>query len=244
MFRDTLDGKNLLITGAAVRIGRSLAFAAAHEGANIIIHYGKSKDEAETTVAELKNIGVQAHAVQADLNDYTQVSRLISEASVFGQLYAVINSASIFEPLTWENTTVSDWNRHMNINLMAPFFISQNFAKSLKPESTGRIINILDWRAQRPGPDHFPYSISKAGLAALTKSLAQALAPRITVNAIALGAILPPIDGGDPNKLLNNVPLGRWGMLGEVDQTAVFLLTGPSYITGEIIHLDGGRHLI
>ena len=120
----------------------------------------------------------------------------------------------------------------------------QSFAHQVPVYETGRIINLLDWRALRPGADHLPYTISKAGLVALTRSLAQALAPRISVNGLALGAILPPESGPAPGNILERVPAGRWADLHEVGQAAVFLLDGPSYITGEIIHIDGGRHLV
>jgi pteridine reductase len=109
----------------------------------------------------------------------------------------------------------------------------------------GRIVNIVDWRALRPAADHFPYTISKAALVAMTKSLAVALAPRITVNGLALGAILPPT--GNPSaseKIIENIPANRWSEANEVEDALLFLLTGPAYITGEIIHVDGGRHLI
>jgi pteridine reductase len=115
---------------------------------------------------------------------------------------------------------------------------------SLRPEEEGQIINILDWRALRPSSDHFPYTISKAALAALTRSLAVALSPQITVNGLALGAILPPIDGKDSEELVQRIPAGRWADITEVGEALIFLLDGPSYITGEILHLDGGRHLI
>jgi pteridine reductase len=109
----------------------------------------------------------------------------------------------------------------------------------------GRIVNILDWRALRPGADHFPYTISKAALAALTKSMAAALAPRIIVNGLALGAVLPPSDRPvDEDKIIKDVPARRWSEPGEVGEALIFLLSGPAYITGEIIHVDGGRHLI
>jgi len=105
-------------------------------------------------------------------------------------------------------------------------------------------VNILDWRALRPGATHFPYTISKAALAALTKSLAVAVAPRITVNGIALGAILPPKGGFDEEDILKNYPLKRWANQEEVEQAFLFLSGGPQYVTGEILFLDGGRHLI
>src|SRR5262245_14600657 len=105
-------------------------------------------------------------------------------------------------------------------------------------------IHILDWRALRPGADHFPYTISKAALASMTKSLAVALAPRIIVNGLALGAILPPFHGKAKTDIIKNVPAGRWAEESEIEQALLFLLTYPAYITGEIIHLDGGRHLV
>jgi NAD(P)-dependent dehydrogenase (short-subunit alcohol dehydrogenase family) len=159
-------------------------------------------------------------------------------------LFGLVNNAAIFEPLSWEATSLEAWQKHLAINLTAPFLLSQAFAKSLATGTNGRIVNILDWRGLRPGPDHLPYTVSKAALAALTQSLAASLAPAITVNGMALGAVLPPSDGADSPGILKNVPAGRWAKLDEVGQTLVFLLDGPAYVTGEIIHLDGGRHLI
>jgi pteridine reductase len=132
----------------------------------------------------------------------------------------------------------------MAVNLTAPFLLSKWFVERLKPGVHGQIINILDWRALRPGMDHFPYTISKAALSAMTQAMAVSLAPNITVNGIAFGAILPPNDGSSAEKMLESVPLGRTAEMDEVCQTVQFLIQGPQYITGEIIHLDGGRHLI
>ncbi len=130
----------------------------------------------------------------------------------------------------------------MQINLTAPFLLSQAFAK--QAQEGARIVNIVDWRALRPGADHFPYTISKAALASLTKSLAVALSPKITVNALALGAILPPSDRNKNPDIIKNVLLKRWANENEVEEALLFLLTCPAYITGEIIHVDGGRHLV
>ena len=240
----SINGKNILITGAAVRVGKAMAHAAADAGANVIVHYGFSKDKAQETQAEIQAKGVESHLVQADLSDLENVPAIIDKALTYGPLYALVNNASIFGNQKFSDTHLPDWGKHMNINLTAPFLLSQAFAKSIGKEEHGRIINILDWRAGRPGGDHFPYTISKAGLAAMTRSTAISLAPNITVNGIALGAILPPSDGADTKKLIENVPLGRWAHLDEVGKTLLFLLDGPDYITGEIIHLDGGRQLI
>jgi len=239
-----LSGKTVLITGAARRVGRAIALSIAQAGGNVIIHHGHSPQEAEAVRIEIESMGRQAHIIQADLGDPNQVAEIIPRAYQVGQLYALVNSAAIFEPLTLATTDLPAWERHLSINLTAPFLLSQAFAAWLPANETGRIVNILDWRALRPGSDHLPYTISKAALVALTQSLAATLAPRITVNGLALGAILPPSDGPTPETLLESVPARRWAGLEEVGQALIFLLTGPEYITGEILHVDGGRHLI
>ena len=240
----SLNGKTVLITGAARRVGRSLALAVAHAGADVLIHFGRSQAEAESLQQEIHAFGRQAHLIQADLADPDAVQWLFKDAAALGPVHGLVNNASIFEPLDWKNTGLEDWNRHLAVNLTAPFLLCQAFARSLPASMSGRIVNLLDWRALRPGPDHLPYTISKAALAALTQSLAAALAPRITVNGLALGAILPPDDGGNTSDLLQSFPARRWASLEEVDEALLFLLGGPTFVTGEIIHVDGGRHLV
>jgi pteridine reductase len=240
----TLTGKTILITGAARRIGHSAALAVAKAGGNVIIHYGSAQAAAYETKQAVEGLGVKAWTIQADLEDPQAAAELIEQAWNFSPLFGLINNAAVFEALTWQNTTYPDWQRHLQINLTAPFLLSQSFARRLDSSQRGRIINMNDWRALRPGADHFPYTISKAALSALTRSLAQALAPNITVNELALGAILPPSDGAEPAGLLKNIPAGRWASLDEVGQAIIFLLDGPDYMTGETLHLDGGRHLV
>jgi len=282
----SLKNKRVLITGAARRIGRVLALAVARAGADVVVHYGQSKTEAQSLCEEIQALGRNAYLLQAELSDPTQVDTLIPRAREYGYLFALVNNAAIFEPLTWANTKVEDWDRHLLVNLTVPFLLSQAFARQLPSRKTGRIVNLLDWRALRPGADHLPYTISKSALAALTRSLAVALAPRITVNGLAHGAILPPVTTGGtpvstggtpvetggtpvetsetsletggtsvttagtpmqgiaPPNILENVPAGRWANMDEVGQALIFLLEGPAYITGEIIHMDGGRHLV
>ena len=239
-----LTGKTVLVTGGARRIGKSLVMASARAGADVIIHYHQSHADAEATRSAVLALGRQAHLLCADLSHPQEVEAVIPQALGWGPLFGLVNNASIFGQIDWKATDLESWNRHLMINLSAPFVLSQAFARSVPAETTGRIINILDWRALRPGRDHLPYTISKAGLAALTRSLAQSLAPNITVNGLALGAVLPPSDGGDSQGLLENIPAGRWARLEEVEQAFEFLLRGPAYITGEIIHLDGGRHVV
>lgn len=239
-----ITGKNILITGSAYRLGRIFALAVAKAGGNVIIHHGHSPELAKQTASEVTEHGVNAHILQANLFNPSQTSNLINEALKFGPIFALINSAAIFEDRNFSDTDLDSWNKHLNINLTAPFLLSKKFAQTIRNNETARIINILDWRALRPGADHFPYTISKAGLYALTKSLAITLAPNIQVNGIALGAILPPSDGNISDEIIDDVPANRWADISEVEETIIFLLEGPSYITGEIIHLDGGRHLI
>ena len=245
-----LDGKRVLVTGAARRIGRALALAAARAGADVVIHFNQSRFEAESVQAEIEQIGRRAVLLQADLSDPVQAAGLMERALESGPIYGLVNSAAIFTPLNWQDSRVEDWNTHLTLNLVVPFLLSQAFAKGLREDGYGRIVNLLDWRAEHPGPDHLPYTISKAGLAALTKSLAVALAPRVSVNGLALGAILPAApsssnDAGEVNPaILDKVPAKRWGTLAEVGDALVFLLDGPEYVTGEILYVDGGRHLL
>jgi pteridine reductase len=231
-----------LVTGGARRVGRAMAEALAKAGADVVIHHGSSAAEAGQAVRDLRALGRRSVSIQADLADPAQAAALLDRAEAeLGPIDWLVNSAAIFEPLGLATTTVEAWDRHFAINLRAPFLLSQAFARS-RAGRPGAIVNILDGRALRPAEDHFPYTIAKAGLAAMTRSLAVTLAPAIRVNGLALGAILPPADGGLTG--LDNVPAGRWARLAEVGEALLFLLTGPDYITGSILHLDGGRHLV
>jgi pteridine reductase len=240
-----LHGHCALVTGAGRRLGRAFAEALASHGADVVVHYGRSTAGAQETLQAVKAHGVQGIALQADLSNSDQTAALIDQAaSATYEIDLLINSASIFEPLNLQETSLEAWQRHMAINLTAPFLLSQAFARH-RDGRPGAIVNLLDWRALRPGPDHFAYTITKAGLSAMTKSLAQALAPNIRVNGLALGAILPPPGQDDYDQAaIENVPAGRWGTVEETVSALLFLLAGPDFITGEILLLDGGRHLI
>jgi len=242
--RYNLQGQSAIVTGAGRRLGRAYAEALASCGANVAIHYGKSATGAEEAVQVALSHGVHAVALQADLSQTDQTSGLLERAvKALGELTILINNASIFEPLGLMETTLEAWQNHLAINLTAPFLLSQSFGRH-RAGRPGVIINILDWRALRPGPDHFPYTISKSGLAAMTQSLAQALAPNIRVNGLALGAILPPPGReGFSEALIEDVPLKRWGSVEETVDSLLFLIAGPDFITGEILHLAGGRQL-
>jgi pteridine reductase len=237
-----LHGKTILITGAARRLGRIFALACARAGADLIIHHGHSDADAESLSSEINGLGRRALIFQSDLSDSASTRGLIQQINRSTPIHCLVNSAAVFESLSLESTSLEAWNQHLAINLTAPFLMSQAFAQ--QAEDGARIVNILDWRALRPGADHFPYTITKSALAAMTKSMAAALAPKITVNALALGAILPPVDGMVNPDITRNIPMKRWAKEDEVEQALLFLLTCPAYITGEILHVDGGRHLV
>lgn len=223
-------------------MGRIFALACARAGADVVIHYGHSEEEAEKIRSEVVALGRRAWVFQANFDDSSQAESLIPQINDSTPLHGLVNSAAIFEALSLEDTSIEDWEKHLAVNLTAPFLLSQAFARQAPEEA--RIVNIIDWRALRPGADHFPYTISKAALAAMTKSLAVALAPKIIVNGLALGAILPPADGKPTTNITKSIPVGRWAKEPEVEQALLFLLTCPTYMTGEIMYLDGGRHLV
>ncbi len=238
-----IRNKSVVITGSARRLGREISLAVASSGFDVIIHTSQSQKEAENLVAQIRDLGVKARYISADFSDPEKANEIFTKA--FAEeldLFALINNASIFTPGSFLDASFESWQRNMAINLSTPFLLSQSFARRLGKEK-GRIINIVDWRALRPGKDHFSYTISKSALASMTKSMAVALAPNIVVNGLALGAILPPSDGGSES-IIKPVPAGRWASIKELTDSILFLLTGPEYITGEIIHLDGGRHLV
>lgn len=221
-----------------------MALAAAKAGSDVILHHGHSQEQARQLVEEIGLLGRKAWALQTDLSDPFQVKSLVDSAFSIAPVSAMINNAAIFADIDFRSTTLEDWNDHLQINLTAPFILGQGFAEKYHSDKQGRIINVLDWRALRPGKDHFAYTISKSALAAMTRSMALSLAPGIAVNGIALGAILPPPGEDFNDSFIKNVPMKRWCSLNELEDLIVFLLNAPPYITGEIIHLDGGRHLV
>lgn len=239
-----LSGQSILITGAARRLGRSMALAVAGSGANVLIHFNNSSKDAEDLANQIQDSGQQAWLLQADISNEQGIKLLCEAALAITPVSALINNASIFHPGLFLETSETSWRDHLQVNLTTPFRLSQAFAKKLGKKANGTIINMLDWRALRPGSDHFAYTISKAALTAMTQSLALSLAPNISVNAIALGAILPPENAQIDPKILEKVPLNRWAELSELNSLLIYLLKRPLSLTGQIIHLDGGRHLV
>lgn len=241
-----LKGKVAVVTGGAVRLGRAISLALAKAGAHVVLHYGSSGKDAEETRRQIDSLAPPAVVVRADLRDPKTSAETIFGAvrNSFGRADILINSAAIFEPATLDTLDEAQWDRHFNINLKAPVFFCQAFARQLVPDARGHIVNIADWRAERPIVGHLAYTLTKAGIVALTKELALELAPQIQVNAIAPGAILPP-PGKDAEyleRLSNRIPLRKTGSPDDITRTLLFLLESD-FMTGEIVHVTGGEQL-
>ncbi len=241
-----LEGRVALVTGGAVRLGKALALALAREGVRLAVHYNASAGPAEETVAEIRALGSDALAIRADLSRPGQASSVIERAAThFGVVDILVNSAAIYEPSDAANTTEEGWERHFAINLKAPFFLSQAFATYVGKERPAHIVSIADWRGVRPDTEYLAYSLTKAGILAMTKGLALALAPNIQVNAIAPGAILPPPGNGQDylRQLAGEIPLQRVGSPAEITKALIYLL-GSDFVTGQTIFVTGGQHLV
>lgn len=240
-----LAGRVALVTGAARRVGRHLALALASAGADVVIHYHQSQAEAEQAAAEAASCGVRTALVSGDLTDPQATSACVTAATAaLESLSILINNASVFEGGEALTTDLAQWQRHQQINLTAPFLLSQAFARQLPDGCDGDIVNLNDIRGLRPGADHFAYTVSKVGLHGLTRSLALALAPRIRVNELALGAVLPPeaASASYMHTLREEIPLRRFPRLTDVSTALLFLLENRS-LTGQSIAIDGGRLL-
>jgi len=241
-----LAGRTALVTGAARRVGRVLALALARAGAGVVVHYRGSEAEARATAREIAELGMPVALVQGDLADPDVAAGLIDGAALaLAPVDILVNNASVFENVALADTDCEVWDENHAVNLRAPFLLARAFARALPPDRGGDIVNLNDWRALRPGADHFAYTVSKAGLHGLTRSLAVALAPRVRVNEIALGAVLPPEKATEAyvHELRRTIPLDRWSRPEEVADALLFLVANPA-VTGQTILIDGGRSLV
>jgi NAD(P)-dependent dehydrogenase (short-subunit alcohol dehydrogenase family) len=238
--------KSVLITGAAKRIGRQLALDLAADGWDVAVHYDQSVEAAEEVAELIRQMGRRAVVVQGDLAGADVADRLIAAIlPSLGPITALINNASIFEVDRVGDITTESWQRHQDINLRSPVMLAQAFAKQLPADEHGNIINIIDQRVWKLNPRFFSYTVSKSGLWTATQTLAQALAPRIRVNAIGPGPALPSsrMTAEDFAKQESLTLLGRGTSPAEISQTVKFILSQPA-MTGQMIALDGGQHLV
>src|SRR5258706_3368711 len=240
---DSLAGRVALVTGGAKRIGRAVALRLAGEGADVVIHYNRSKSEAEDAAAEIAKLGRKGVVLQADLCSVQEIKRLFQQtAERFGRLDILVNSAANFLPASVEDTTEKIWDTALDSNLKAPFFCAQAAAPLLK-KSGGVIINFADIGGILPWTGYIPHCASKAGVIMLTKCLAKALAPEIRVKAIAPGTITMAADPSEwEADFVRRAPLRRAGTTDDVAD-AVSYLVHAKFMTGQVLILDGGRTL-
>lgn len=240
-----LQGRVAVVTGAGVRVGRALAAGLAAAGADVFVHYNRSAEAAEGVAAELRSAGVRAAIGSADLSDPAATARLISDANeALGPPSILVNSASGFPEDTLADVTPEAMRRTLDLTLLAPVFTTQAFAAALPPDAEGAVVNVTDVRTSTPYRKRFSYVLAKGGIDTFTRAAAVALAPRIRVNAVALGVILPPPGEGDDYaaRLAESLPLQRVGGTGPVVEAALSLLRND-FVTGEIVRVDGGGHL-
>ncbi|HEX3653880.1 MAG TPA: SDR family oxidoreductase [Rhizomicrobium sp.] len=240
------EARNALVTGAAKRLGRAIALDLARHGWNVAIHYNTSEREARVTCEDAQSAGAKAVLVKADLAREEETQKIVEQATrELGPLTALINSASVFENDQWYSADRASWNKHMEVNLRSPLVLIQNFAKQLPRDREGAVVNLLDQRLFKPVPDFLSYGVSRAGLHWLTLTLAQALGPRIRVNAVAPG---PTLKGARQTPVHFEQEraatiLGRGSDPQDICDAVRYLLEARA-VTGQTITVDGGQHLI
>lgn len=244
---DPAEEKVALITGAARRVGAAIAAHLHDQGYRVIVHYHRSERDALMLCEELNRCrNDSATAIGANLLELGALGALVDAAAGrWGRLDALVNNASAFYPTPMGSVTGQQWDELLGSNLRAPFFLAQHAMPWLSA-SRGCVVNLADIHADRPLKNHPAYSVAKAGLVALTKSLAKELAPAIRVNAVAPGAILWPEQGADTEmqaEILNRIPLGRPGTPLDIAKAVAYFLDQAPYVTGQVLAVDGGRSL-
>jgi len=240
-----LHGKVALVTGAGRRLGAAMAHALAADGADVLVHYNRSAADADTVCRQIRSLGRRALAVGADVTDPAAVAALFDRLDAeWGRLDVLVNSASIFDRTPWPQVDEAAWERSLAVNLTGPFRFARHAAPRMARAGAGLIVNLVDVSGVRPWRHHLPHSVSKAGLISLTQALARELAPTIRVNAICPGAVLWP--EGYPAEarqaVLAKVPLACEGSPDDVVKALRYLLAAD-YVTGEVLHVEGGRLL-
>jgi NAD(P)-dependent dehydrogenase (short-subunit alcohol dehydrogenase family) len=240
---ESLHAKSALVTGAARRIGRSLAISLAMAGADVAITYRDSDVEAQATVESLRQLNVRAMAVACDVRDQESVTTAMSAViEQFGRLDILVNNAGTFETAVLQSITVAQWDRMFETNTRGPFLMAQAAYPHLH-QSRGRIINIGSLGGMHPWPTHGHYCTSKAALHMLTQTMAKAFAPEISVNCVAPGMIVNGEVDPAYEHFANKTPMQRNGTTSDVAEAVLFFARGPHFITGQILVVDGGLGL-
>jgi pteridine reductase len=238
-----LKDKVVLVTGAARRVGRTIAMHFADRGAAVVVHYNRSGAEAESLAAEIERAGGRALTFGANLESVAEIERMVSE--VLSAFDVLVNCASVFYRKPIEEVTEHDWDVNLNTNLKAPFFLSKFAGAAMRRQGAGKIVNIGDWAGIRPYNNYLPYTVSKSGLIGLTRSLAKAFAPEVQVNCVALGPVMPPEDYSEEEtaRLVAGTLTKQLGSAEDVARAVMFLCEGTDFATGATLLLDGGRLL-
>jgi len=243
-----VEGRIVLITGGAKRVGAAICRRLHAAGARLMLHYRESAGEARLLQAELNHARADSVAlIQADLLDLQKLPAIVEQTlSTYGRLDALVNNASSFFQTQVGDISANDWEDLVGTNVRAPLFLAQAAAPALR-KSQGAIVNITDIHAERPLKNYVVYSVAKAGLVGLTRSLARELAPDVRVNAVAPGPILWPDDDSfdelSRQRIISHTPLRREGAPEDIAKAVHFLLADAGYVTGETINVDGGRHI-
>jgi pteridine reductase len=241
---DLLAGGVVLVTGAGRRVGRAIALTLGARGMHVVVHFNESRAGADETARLITAVGGQAIVEQADLTNVDSANDLVDRAVAWrGALAALVNSAAIMLRTPVGETAASDWDTMFAINVRAPYFLSQRAAPALAA-SRGAIVNIADLAAFESWPAYVPHGMTKASVVQMTRAMASALAPDVRVNAVAPGVVLLPEGWSEEaaEHLRSTTPLRRLGSPEDVAQAVVFLLQS-AYVTGEVIRVDGGRHI-
>jgi pteridine reductase len=239
-----LSGRVALVTGAGRRVGRAIALALGARGMRVVVHYNGSAEGAEETARLIREAGGGASTAQADLSDVAAAERLVDRTvEEQGELFVLVNSAAVMLRTQIGEVTQGEWDAMFALNVRAPFFLAQRAAQALRYVG-GCIVNIADLAAFETWPAYVPHGMTKAAVVQMTRGLAHALAPEIRVNAVAPGAVLLPEhwSESDAEHLRRTTPLQRLGTPADV-ATAVLYLIDATYVTGEVIIVDGGRHV-
>lgn len=240
-----INGKLALVTGSSKRIGRAIAVELGRRGARVGIHYRTAAAELDAleTLRLVREAGGDGEVFRAELADMAQLEAMFERVTkVFGQLHILVNNASVFSPSTADETTEALWNEQLDSNAKGPFFVAQRAARLM---SDGKIVNLADVAGEVIWPGYLAYSVSKAALLAVNRGLAKTYAPRIQVNAIAPGPVLFPehYSAEQRQNAVERTLLKREGSPQDIVGATMFLIEND-YITGELIHVDGGRHLV
>jgi NAD(P)-dependent dehydrogenase (short-subunit alcohol dehydrogenase family) len=239
-----LKGRVALVTGAARRVGRTIALALARRGANVAITYQTSRTEANQLTKEITGRGTKALAVRVEVSRAGDVAAAVEQVvETFGRLDVLVNNAAIFPRTPWAELDETAWDRAIDVNLKGSFLFAKAAGDRMKAQKSGKIINIADWAGERPYRNYLPYCVSKAGVIALTKALALELAPEVQVNAVAPGPVLLPerMTEAQKAKVIAGTPLKRIGSPEDIASAVIFLLEGSDFITGAVLPVDGGR---